>query len=419
VKSEVLKVRYLWLIRIIKQQEGAAAVTVALLLIVLVGFVALAIDVGYLMVTRNELQNVADAAALAATRRLGHNYEDMTTDQQLSYTCGTVEYSMPCTEIIAVAIEAGRANLAGQVEIEIRDADVFIGVWDFTNEDASVDSFTAQDANPRAVRVIARRDEQANNPITTFLAGVLGVDTLAVSAVATAALSGQGTAAEGELELPVGIDGQFFVDGGSCGDEIRFRPTPGSCAGWTSFDLNSNTPNMRDLIDGTATNPDLSAGDSFEYSGGQMANLFDDLLLAYKDKGYDVDVNGDPVLTDASGEPVTGALAAADYPDAVPLYDSDGNPLYYPQPPGSPQPLIARNEHVWPSTVLVYEPSNCDNPNQSRVTIGFARIRLTNIYSVPEQTIIGVLDCGAFSDNDTRGGGGAFGTFGTIPGLVQ
>ena len=66
------------LIPTMKDQAGAVAVTVAILLVLLVGFAALAIDVGYLMVTRNELQNVADAAALAATRKLGIIYQNMT-----------------------------------------------------------------------------------------------------------------------------------------------------------------------------------------------------------------------------------------------------------------------------------------------------------------------------------------------------
>ena len=37
----------------------------AVSMVVLLGFVGLAIDVGMLMVTRNEMQNAADAAALA------------------------------------------------------------------------------------------------------------------------------------------------------------------------------------------------------------------------------------------------------------------------------------------------------------------------------------------------------------------
>ena len=99
----------------IEKQKGATAVTIAFLLIVLVGFAALSIDVGYLMVTRNELQNVADAAALAAARKLGNYYENMTPEEQLSYECGMAQW--PCTDIKTVAIETGLANRAGQVNI--------------------------------------------------------------------------------------------------------------------------------------------------------------------------------------------------------------------------------------------------------------------------------------------------------------
>lgn len=413
--------RYQWIVSKTKQQEGAAAVTLGLLMIVLVGFAALSIDVGYLMVTRNELQNVADAAALAAARKLGNNYENMTKDEQLAYTCETVEFSMPCSDIIVVAQEAGIANRAGQLNIEIKDSDIFIGVWDYLNNDPAIDSFTAQNANPKAVRVIARRDDLANNPITTFLAGVLGIDTLAVSAVATAALNGQGTAAEGELELPIGIDGQFFEDGGDCGDKIKFSPTPDSCAGWTTFDEGSNVPNLKALLDGTVTNPTANVGDYFNYIGGDLATAFTNLLLAYRDNGYDIKADGSPVLLDpATGEPKTGALDAEVYDEAVPLLNpEDGTQLYYPQLPGEPQPLEPRNKHVWPSTVVVYAPNACANPQGSLETIGFAKIKLEDVLDVPVKTIIGTLECDSFSDEATRGGGGAFGTFGTIPNLVQ
>ena len=52
--------------KLLRDQRGASAVLIALLLVVLLGIAALAIDLGYLYVTRYELQNVADSAALAA-----------------------------------------------------------------------------------------------------------------------------------------------------------------------------------------------------------------------------------------------------------------------------------------------------------------------------------------------------------------
>ena len=52
------------LLPVANNNRGVTIVIVAIFLVVLIGFVALAVDVGYMYVTRNELQNVADAAAV-------------------------------------------------------------------------------------------------------------------------------------------------------------------------------------------------------------------------------------------------------------------------------------------------------------------------------------------------------------------
>lgn len=49
----------------LKSERGAVAITVAFLMVSLVGFTAIAVDVGTLYMDRKELQNGADAAALA------------------------------------------------------------------------------------------------------------------------------------------------------------------------------------------------------------------------------------------------------------------------------------------------------------------------------------------------------------------
>ena len=61
----------------LREKQGATVIIVAILITTFLGFAALAVDLGYVMVTRNELQNIADSAALAATRELGHIYEPM------------------------------------------------------------------------------------------------------------------------------------------------------------------------------------------------------------------------------------------------------------------------------------------------------------------------------------------------------
>ena len=51
-------------------EKGVTIVLVAILMTVLVMFVALAVDLGHLYVARNELQNAADAGALAGAHEL-------------------------------------------------------------------------------------------------------------------------------------------------------------------------------------------------------------------------------------------------------------------------------------------------------------------------------------------------------------
>ena len=52
------------------KQAGASMVLMAFALVSLIGFMGLAIDVGYVLVVRNELQNAADAAALTGAKYL-------------------------------------------------------------------------------------------------------------------------------------------------------------------------------------------------------------------------------------------------------------------------------------------------------------------------------------------------------------
>ena len=51
---------------IVNNQKGISAIIIAVCLVMLIGFIALSIDVSHLVVARNELQNAADAGALAA-----------------------------------------------------------------------------------------------------------------------------------------------------------------------------------------------------------------------------------------------------------------------------------------------------------------------------------------------------------------
>ena len=403
------KIRSFGCANIIKSQKGVTIILVALLMLVFIGFAALAIDVGYYMVTRNELQNIADGAALAACSELGEIYRNMPLDDQRNYVCDP-------TPLVTKAVSIGTSNQAGGLQgITVAENDIIIGTWNSVSH-----TFTQGLDQPDAVRVIARRDGSANGPILTFLARVLGIDTVDVAMDATAALTGQSTTEPGELELPIGISRYFFQDGVFCNDFIVFNPTndPKSCAGWNSYDISPPNDNLlRQILDGSVTSPGTTANDTaFNFIGGNLSNpTFDELLLLFMRKGYDIDgEGGDPVLIDVDGNPVTGPL-----PDGtagtVPFYE-DGERAYYPDDKKNPTP---RNVHRWETSVVVYDWDDCSNPNTTIDIVGYAKISITNVQNAPEKRIEGVILCDFFSDETTRGGGGEYGTKGTIPGLVE
>ena len=51
-------------------------VFVALIMVVLIGFIGMAVDVGHFYVVKSELQNAADAGALAGAANVTNHYQE-------------------------------------------------------------------------------------------------------------------------------------------------------------------------------------------------------------------------------------------------------------------------------------------------------------------------------------------------------
>jgi Flp pilus assembly protein TadG len=410
--------------KLLRNQRGVSAVIIALLLVVLLGMAALAVDLGYLYVTRNELQNVADAAALAATRRLGEIYQAMPGNLQADYDLSN--FPTDRTDMENIAIEVAGMNKAAAAGITILNADIEFGQWDFVNR-----SLTVTDDQPDAVRVKARKDETANNPVTTFFAKVFNVNTMAVTATATAALSGQGETEEGELILPIGISYAWFTGGAWCDETIKFSPTkdPDACAGWNSFTFDPpNDATVRKILEGNPDyiSPPTTAGETvFNFIGGDLSqNTFEQLMLLYRDKGYDLKTGTkdfEPAATNNDGSPVTGALQEGDGLELTEqlLDPKTGEPIYYPD--DKKQEMEPRKKHVWYTHVVVYDWNDCSNPNTAIKIVGYAPVRIETVYDAGNdgKMVYGQVTCDQISKDDTRGGGAYTGIKGSIPGLVQ
>jgi len=370
----------------IEGDRGGTAIIVAIVLLMLLGFAALGVDVGYLMVVKNELQNAADASALAGARQMGEIYAGLSLSEQSTYVFSR-------TEIVSVAQDIGSKNLvtdvglrnqAGDANLGILDADVKIGLWNWGESKWDHDTLGGSPSEqPDAVRVTARRDESINGPAETLFTRIWDIMNVSVSAVATAALSSLGEVAEGELELPIGISSVWFDRGTFCGEEVTFYPTNDSCAGWTNF---SDTKSVNDavlkkdilpgILDHSYESPPVTVPTTEFYFGG--GNLSENTFLALDD-----------LFNDRRTQ------------------DGDGN------------------DATWTTLVLVYANEgdtveSCSNPNPSGgplPIVGFATIVLEEVVDAAGKKLVGTVICDKVSDG--RGGGGSYGTVGTIPGLVE
>jgi Flp pilus assembly protein TadG len=167
-------------------------------LLAFIGFLALGIDLGQLYVVRNELQNVADGAALAAAKAL---VQDKNGD-------GNSE--VYCDEAVNAAVAcAGKNNsLGAATPIKITAADVTVGKWNVSTK--TFDSVGCS-ANVDAVQVTVNRTGGDNAKVDTFLGGVIGAGSQQDSKASAVALLGK--AGTSSMDLPVAVSPNYPAGG--------------------------------------------------------------------------------------------------------------------------------------------------------------------------------------------------------------
>ncbi len=139
--------------------RGGVAILFALCLPVLIGFAALAVDLARINLTKVELQNAADAAALGGARSLSD------TGSYPNWSAAT-----------ATALNVARRNFANDGHL-IQDATINTG---YRNNDPSI-------------RVtIAISGTQNNGPLPLFFAPILGIAPKVIQASAVATITGGG-----------------------------------------------------------------------------------------------------------------------------------------------------------------------------------------------------------------------------------
>lgn len=167
-------------------QRGTVAIIVGLSLVVLVGFAGLTLDLGRLYVNKTELQNAADACALAASREL---------------TCSAA----PCPASGLTNAQAAGIYVAGRNSRDLQSSPVTIAPADvkFSTVLAPNSSYRSiaggADTASKYVMCTAR-----STGILPWFMGVLGIGAQNVDATAVATL----TAAQTNCGIPMALCSQ-------------------------------------------------------------------------------------------------------------------------------------------------------------------------------------------------------------------
>lgn len=238
-------------------EKGSITPILALALVAVVGAMAVSIDLGQLFLVKNDLQNVADAAALAGAKKL---LQDKLPDGAPD---GVPE--VYCDEAIEAAIAVANKNLSfgSDAPVKLTADNVKVGKWNLSTKQFDREGCSADPGQVNAVRVTVNRDGGDNAKVSTFFGSVLGVgtqdvdpDTLIKTGPAKLSASAQAVAMKGPagtsaIDLPFAVPKQYTHGEGNASNGFqrildRFAPTP-AYAATKSYDWYDKGPGSFDL----------------------------------------------------------------------------------------------------------------------------------------------------------------------------
>ncbi len=142
------------------QRRGAILLLTVFLIVVLLGMIAFALDLGYIFMARTQLQTAADSAALAAAGAMGQSQSIATNE----------------------AAKFAAYNCIENHSVQLASSDVVYGTWDKNSN-----TFTPVGGEPgNAAQVTAHADGTSNKAIPMFFGRIFNVASVNMQAKATA-----------------------------------------------------------------------------------------------------------------------------------------------------------------------------------------------------------------------------------------
>jgi Flp pilus assembly protein TadG len=287
----------------ITDQKGAVAAIIAICLVVFVGITAFAVDIGHMYVVRNELQNAADAGALAGASAL------LKADGSINNGAN------------AIALKAANENTtdtggANPINAEVASAGAYIvrrGHWSFTVYNATKNpdqAFTPNDSltqtdlwgvtaaeldeNPAFINAVRVYTERKVAPVAQWFGKILGKENQEMQTRAVAYIAFAGSLNETEADTPIAICDQAICieDPAYPGDRDRCKYDCGqgrmsnssgkdcvsNTTAWTDFAqpcagaADANT--MRSLICGTGNSVPITGNAYMSDTNGVVESVF-------------------------------------------------------------------------------------------------------------------------------------------------
>jgi Flp pilus assembly protein TadG len=270
---------------LIKRTEGSVAVITAMALVALLGMVSLAVDVGQLYTVRNELQNSADAAALAGAGNLIHDYG-----------AGAVRDAAAAKQA-AMTVVQRQSQLSGQPAVADggrNDLTIIFGAWNITTGDAStawtqIGSTCSSDSNANAVMITMQRASgTVYGPVTNLFAGILGFNTSEVKATAIAYLGYTNEVQSGAVQVPLALPSTILTaSSGQSGWFAKFFGPSEAVASATKTYVFKDTGGS--LVDNNVTTAPLDPQQAYLFTVGEndsVPNTIWDILTKVYTPSY-------------------------------------------------------------------------------------------------------------------------------------
>ncbi len=229
-----------------KNQSGAILILSSFVIVVMLGITALVVDISYLHVVKQEMQNAADSAALR-----GANFLERDENGK------PIAPNTPQTVAINKAISAATSHEVIQQALAPVDLTIKTGYWDWKT--SSIDN-QRSNAKPPVIEVTVNK-----NNIALFFARIFGFDQTDLQTKSIAIAPSPDTVQRGALVLPLVISECVFLGLQNQNNEPVYIgiSAPGDCSpqgAWGPIESNLSKEEIQAIINGEKKQPEAKVG---------------------------------------------------------------------------------------------------------------------------------------------------------------